>query len=78
MRSSVSGGVEKVSNSQQRSSSNNDGFGIEAPVINLFGRRPIFNSTKATHDEQRTKRLKGGRDEGEAVLIMIILKIENS
>lgn len=66
-------------NSQQRASSDNDGLGIEAPVINLFGRRPIFSSAKATHDEQRVRRLKDGRDEeAEAVSIMIMLRIENS
>jgi hypothetical protein len=52
-----------VLNSQERASSDNDGLGIEAPVINLFRRRPIFSSAKATHDEQRTGRLKDGGDE---------------
>lgn len=67
--------VKLVSNSQQRASSDNHGLGIEAPVINLFGGRPVFSSAKATHAEQRVRRLKDGGDEKcEAVLITLKIK----
>lgn len=66
-----------VWNSQQRASSDNHGFRIEAPVVNLFRGRPIFSSAKATHGEQRIRRLKDGRDE-ECEAVLVMLKIEEA